>query len=210
MEAGLGKKHLAVFSSGQGSNAAAVYEAFKTHEQVQLSLVVSDNPQAGVLRLAQTWGIPTYMCTAADLQQPDRLIAELAAYKVHFIALAGFLRLLPRQVVQAYPKRIFNIHPALLPKYGGKGMYGLHVHKAVLDNEDSHSGITIHEVDEAYDQGPILHQAKFRIPYEQQPTPEWLATQIKQLEHSHYPRIIEEQIINSLPNAPMSATIRPI
>lgn len=191
---GVAKVHIAVFASGKGSNAEAICRAFAAH-YIKVALIVCNNPAAEVLQRAKRLEIPTFLCSNDVLaQQPAHLLEVLRKYHIHFIALAGFLRLLPAEIIAAYRRRILNIHPALLPKYGGKGMYGIHVHKAVIKNKERQTGITIHEVNEAYDQGRILFQAQVPIPQHLRPSPQWLAAEVAKLEHKHYPRILAQEI----------------
>ena len=185
---------LAVFASGRGSNASAIYEVFRKKTALQLTLIVSNNPKAKVLQWAKKEGISTYICTQMDLREPSKLIEILEAHSVAFIALAGFLCHVPGALIKAYPRRILNIHPSLLPAYGGKGMFGLHVHEAVLRAKEQYTGITIHFVDENYDTGPILYQKRIKIQYENNPNPTalWLAEEVLKLEYQYYPHFIEK------------------
>jgi phosphoribosylglycinamide formyltransferase 1 len=186
-------KHFAIFASGAGSNAAAIIRHFKDHPGARVALVACNKPGAGVIQIAQLAGIPVCMLDKERFFRGDAHLADLASFGVDAIVLAGFLWKIPSSLVAAFPGRIINIHPALLPKYGGKGMYGAHVHEAVIRNRESASGITIHEVDEHYDHGQPIFQAT--LPVNEMDTPETLAQRIHKLEHQHYPRVIENWLL---------------
>jgi phosphoribosylglycinamide formyltransferase-1 len=177
-----------IFASGRGSNARAIIDHFKTTGQARVSLIVSNKTDAGVLDIAKDEHIP-FLIIDRETIKGTLLLEQLAAYNPSLIVLAGFLWKIPASLVAAYPNRIVNIHPALLPNYGGKGMYGHHVHNAVLANKERESGITIHYVNEVYDSGDIITQARCRI--EENDTADTLANKIHQLEHFFYPRSIE-------------------
>ena len=154
------KNHIAIFASGAGSNARKIIEFFQGSPQAAVSLIVCNKPNAGVLQIARDANIPHQLIQSSDLKEPANLIRVLGEHAINFIVLAGFLQKIPSGLIQAFPKAIVNIHPALLPAYGGKGMYGRHVHEAVIRNADKESGISIHWVDEQYDHGQIIFQAK--------------------------------------------------
>lgn len=181
-------KSLIIFASGQGSNAKAILQYFKTQGGATVSLIVCNNPQAGVINMAAEENIPVRMIDRNGLKSQD-LITELQNHQPDLIVLAGFLWKIPEAVVLAFPEKIINLHPALLPKYGGKGMYGKHVHEAVKAAGDIISGITIHWVNEHYDEGGIILQA--HCPVVAKDSPEDIATRIHQLEHFYLPRTIE-------------------
>ncbi|MBO9634576.1 MAG: phosphoribosylglycinamide formyltransferase [Chitinophagaceae bacterium] len=183
---------VAVFASGAGSNAAKIIEYFSGKPGIEVALIVSNKPEAGVLGIAQKEGIPTLLIEKEKFFRGNAYVNELQHAGIGFIVLAGFLWKVPSALVQAFSGRIVNIHPALLPNYGGKGMYGMHVHKAVIDAKEKESGITIHFVDEVYDHGAVIYQAICSIT--DTDTPDSLAQKIHQLEHAHYPRVIEEVI----------------
>lgn len=183
------KKRIAIFASGSGSNAQKIIEHFKRSPVAEVVLVLSNNPQAYVLQRADNFEIPSHVFTRHEFYQTDDVIKLLKNLQVDLIVLAGFLWLVPQSLLKAFPNRIINIHPALLPKYGGKGMYGDHVHNAVLANKDEESGITIHFVNEHFDEGEIIHQSRFRI--EPGDTLEIIKFKGQQLEHHHFPRVIE-------------------
>jgi phosphoribosylglycinamide formyltransferase-1 len=188
-------KELAVFSSGTGSNTARIIDHFRHHPSIHVRLIVSNNPNAGVLDIASKEHIQTLLIEKDRFFRGDAYLPELTRHHIDFIVLAGFLWKIPAALVQAYPRRIVNIHPALLPKYGGKGMYGHFVHEAVIAAGEKESGITIHYVDELYDHGQAIFQEKVVI--EPGDTPETLAKKVRYLEHSHFPRVIGEVVTQS-------------
>lgn len=183
---------IAIFASGTGSNAKKIIEHFKNNDLVKIVLVVCNNPEAGVFQIAKAAGIDSLLIERERFFRGDGYIPELTKYPIDLIILAGFLWKVPSPVLKAWPASIINIHPALLPKYGGKGMYGLRVHEAVLANKDKESGISIHYVDDVYDNGEIIRQVS--CPVSETDTPESLAQKIHELEHQHYPKVIEEVI----------------
>lgn len=182
-------KKIAVFASGAGSNAAKIIEHFRHHDRARVSLIVCNNPAAGVLQIADKENIPALLLEKEKFFRDDAYAGELKARGIDLIVLAGFLWKIPATLVKSFPHRIINIHPALLPQYGGKGMYGQNVHRAVIANKEKESGISIHYVDEIYDNGEIIFQAT--CPVEEKDTPELLAHRIQVLEHIHYPAVIE-------------------
>ncbi|HET6253922.1 MAG TPA: phosphoribosylglycinamide formyltransferase [Puia sp.] len=184
--------NLAIFSSGAGSNAARIIQHFQDHPTISVHLICCNNPNAGVLNIAAAAGVPVLLIEKEEFFRGSAYVPELQARNIGFIVLAGFLWKIPPRLVQAYSRRIINIHPALLPKYGGKGMYGRHVHEAVIAAGEKESGITIHYVDELYDHGQAIFQAKAVV--EPGDTPETLAKKIQYLEHTHFPRVIEEAV----------------
>jgi formyltetrahydrofolate-dependent phosphoribosylglycinamide formyltransferase len=193
------KVRLAIFASGSGSNAARIMEYFKNHYRVEVALLVCNKPGAGALHHAANYGVSTLLIHKEQFFQGNGYNDELLASGIDFIALAGFLWKIPPSLIAAFPHRIVNIHPALLPKYGGKGMYGARVHQAVLDAGDTESGITIHYVDELYDHGASIFQAK--CPVLPGDTPGILAQRIHALEHAHFAPQLEKLLlsINSRP-----------
>ncbi len=189
--------HIAIFATGAGSNAKAIIQATLQHKlHYKVALIVTNNPNAGVLQVAQEYGIPTCILNAAALHNAHDYIPQLKQYGIAYIILAGFLLKIPTVLIQAYPKRIINIHPALLPKYGGKGMYGHHVHQAVIYNKEAQSGITIHLVNEVYDAGLILFQATCVVTSSD--TIATLADKVHRLEHAHYAGIIDAVITSKV------------
>jgi len=183
-------KKIAVFASGSGSNAQKIIEYFSNNDTGEVALVLSNSKDAYVLERAKSYDIPTLVFSKQALYETNEIINILQEHNIDIIVLAGFLLLIPVHLIRAFPDKIINIHPALLPKYGGKGMYGLHVHKAVLDNNEKKSGITIHYVNEEYDKGEIIFQATCTVLPDD--TPESLANRIHALEHEHYPYIVEQ------------------
>lgn len=186
-------KKLALFASGTGSNVRRIVAWFEDNPRVEIALVVCNRPDAPVVSFAMEAGIPVRLLQKEDLYGDDRLSRELQAMGVDLVVLAGFLWLIPDHLIAAFPGRILNLHPSLLPKYGGKGMYGRHVHEAVLAAGDSESGITIHEVNARYDEGAILFQA--HCPVLPGDTPESLAARIHELEHRYLPLLIEKRLV---------------
>lgn len=180
---------IAIFASGAGSNAKKIIEYFNNSKDIQIGLIVCNNPAAGVLAIAAANNIRVLILERERFSKGDGYLPELKRPGINFIVLAGFLWKLPPVLINAYPKKIINIHPALLPKYGGKGMYGHHVHDAVIANKEKQSGISIHFADERYDHGEIIFQATCDLT--DADTPETLAQKIHLLEHQHYPAVIE-------------------
>lgn len=181
---------MAIFASGQGSNAANIIEYFKNRVDVKVVLIVCNKPGAGVLSIALNNQIPTLLIEKDRFAKGDAYLPELKAAGVDFIVLAGFLWKVPPALIAGYPNQIINIHPALLPKYGGKGMYGGKVHEAVIAAGEPESGITIHFVNEHYDEGASIFQAACKI--EPTDTAEILASKIHELEYAHFPKQIDE------------------
>lgn len=184
--------HLAIFISGSGSNAEAIFLHFQHHSSIKVKLVLSNNPDAYGLERARKFSIPSKVFTRAQFRESEEVLQWLKDAGITHIVLAGFLWLIPAYLVKAFPHRIINIHPALLPKFGGKGMYGMKVHEAVRASEDAQTGITIHEVDEKYDEGRTLFQAVIEI--DPSDTPKEIAEKVQRLEHLHYPQVIEEWV----------------
>lgn len=184
--------HIAVFASGAGTNARKILTFFEGSPEVRIGLIVSSRKDALVLKIAEEQGIPAILLERKSFYEGKAILEILRKHSIDLIVLAGFLWLMPAYLVKAYNRKIVNIHPALLPSHGGKGMYGHHVHEAVLEAGDKESGITIHLVDEDYDRGQILFQAK--CPVEASDTPETLAQRVQQLEHHYYAQIIDQYI----------------
>ena len=181
---------IAIFASGAGSNAQKIIDHFRDSDRINVSLVVCNKPGAGVLQIAAKEEIPSLVIEKEKFFRGNAYTDELQEAGIDFIILAGFLWKIPAALIRAYPGKIINIHPALLPAYGGKGMYGHHVHQAVIDHQEKESGITIHYVDEQYDHGDIIFQAK--CPVLASDTADTLASRIHQLEHQHYPAVIQQ------------------
>ncbi|MBE2289048.1 MAG: phosphoribosylglycinamide formyltransferase [Chitinophagaceae bacterium] len=180
--------NLIIFASGAGTNAAAIINWFKANGKARVSLIVCNKPQAGVLKIAERENIPTLLIDKQSIQS-DEFVSTLQSHNPRLIVLAGFLWKIPATMTTAFPDKIINIHPALLPNYGGKGMYGHHVHEAVIAAGEQESGITIHYVNEAYDEGNTIVQA--HCPVVAGDTPDSLAARIHKLEHYYFPRVIE-------------------
>ena len=184
------KKRIAIFASGSGSNAQKIMEHFKKHTDAEVAIVLTNNPEAYVLQRADNFEIPTHIFDKHEFYQTNEVLDLLKNLNIDIIVLAGFLWLVPDTILANYPKRIINIHPALLPKYGGKGMYGDRVHKEVLANGDEESGISIHYVNQDFDTGEIIYQARFKI--EKNDDLEIIKFKGQQLEHQYFPKIIEQ------------------
>lgn len=181
---------IAIFASGTGTNAHKIIAHFSNKaKNIVPALVVCNKPDAGVIAIAKDWNVEVLMIAKEPFFNGDAYVPFLQARGIDFIVLAGFLWKLPAKLIAAYPDKIINIHPALLPNYGGKGMYGSHVHAAVIANKEKESGITIHYVNEHYDEGAIIFQAKTTV--ENNDTPETLAAKIHALEHQYFPATIE-------------------
>jgi phosphoribosylglycinamide formyltransferase-1 len=181
-------KRIAIFASGSGSNAQKIIEHFAGNEQVEVSLVLTNNADAYVLKRASALKVPAYVFDRQMLYESGQVHDILKEAGIDFIVLAGFLWLVPQDILQGWPGRIVNIHPALLPKFGGKGMYGDRVHKAVIEAGEKETGISIHYVNEKYDEGQIIFQEKFDILPDD--TPESIAERVHVLEHKHFPAVI--------------------
>jgi phosphoribosylglycinamide formyltransferase-1 len=188
-------KNIAIFASGAGSNAEKIIQYFNKKQTAAIKLIVCNKPDAGVLKVAKNYGILTLLIEKEKFLKGDAYVDELKAAEIDFIVLAGFLWKIPLLLIDSFPNKIINIHPALLPKYGGKGMYGMHVHEAVVNNKEVETGITIHYVDGQYDHGDIIFQAKCEVLASDSPTD--VAQKIHSLEHAHFPAVIEK-VIESL------------
>ena len=187
-------KKILLFASGTGSNVENIIHHFKNHHDIIVVSVYTNNPNAKVLDKAKNHNIPTLIFNREQLTD-GFVFDKIAELKPDLIVLAGFLWKMPEEIVKAYPNKIINIHPALLPKYGGKGMYGIKVHQKVLENKEKETGITIHYVNEHYDEGEFIFQQKVAI--EDCKTPEDVANKIHELEHKYFPIIIEK-ILNPI------------
>jgi phosphoribosylglycinamide formyltransferase-1 len=187
-------KKILLFASGTGSNVGNIIQHFKNHHDIIVVGVYTNNPNAKVLDIAKNHNIPTLIFDREQLTD-GFVLDKLAEIKPDLIVLAGFLWKMPEDIVSAYPNKIINIHPALLPKYGGKGMYGIKVHQMVLENKEKETGITIHYVNEHYDEGEFIFQQKVAI--EDCKTPEDVANKIHELEHMHFPIIIEKLLTSN-------------
>jgi phosphoribosylglycinamide formyltransferase-1 len=186
-------KTIAIFASGSGTNAQNIIEYFKKKDNIKIVLILSNKKNAFVLERAKTFNIPFIIFDRKQFYESEHIVDLLLEKHIDLIVLAGFMWLIPNNLIQAFPDRIINIHPALLPKYGGKGMYGINVHRAVIKNNEKESGISIHLVNEKYDEGKIIFQAKCNVDISD--TPEKLAKRIHLLEHEHFPKIIEKLLL---------------
>lgn len=187
---------VAILASGSGTNAQNLIRYFRNHEKIEMALVISNRGDAFVLDRAEMENVPSAVIPKALWDDKEYVTGILQKYNIHFLVLAGYLLLIPSWIVSLYSGRIINIHPSLLPKYGGKGLYGDKVHQAVLSSGDSKSGITIHYVNEEYDSGDIIFQSECDV-YASD-TPETLAARIHELEYFHFPRVVEEVIQSNL------------
>ena len=184
------KVRIAVFASGAGSNAQALITFFRNSELATVALIVCNKPGAGVISIAEKEAVPVLLIEKEAFFRGDAYLPILKKEAIDFIVLAGFLWKIPQTLIEAYPKRIVNLHPALLPKYGGKGMYGRFVHEAVLNSGELETGITIHYVDELYDNGDVIFQTA--CPVLPGDGPADISDRIHRLEHIHYPRVVED------------------
>lgn len=185
-------KNIAIFASGTGTNARKIIEHFADKEDIAVRLVVSNRSDAPVLAIAGEFGIDTLLLSRREFYETQQLLTDLKNYGIDFVVLAGFLWLIPSYLVKQYEGRMINIHPALLPKYGGRGMYGMHVHRAVAGSGDSETGITIHWVNDRYDEGAAVFQA--RCPVYPGDSPESIAKRVQQLEHRYFPLVVEKLV----------------
>jgi len=183
---------IVILASGSGSNAERITQYFSSHKNVEISYILSNKNDAFVLERAKKHGIKTKVFSNKEMKEQIEFL-NLLKTEADFIVLAGFLLKVPEHIIKAFPNKIINIHPALLPNYGGKGMYGMHVHRAVKKNNETETGITIHYINENYDEGAIIFQAKTALTTED--TPETIANKIHELEQQHFPNVIE-QVIN--------------
>jgi phosphoribosylglycinamide formyltransferase-1 len=185
-------KKIAIFASGSGTNFENITQYFKNTDIARVTMLVCNKLQAGVIARAQKLRVPAVLISDRTLKNPQILLETLQSEEIDMIVLAGFLKLMPQILIEAYPHKILNIHPALLPQYGGRGMYGNHVHNAVVLAGEKNSGITVHYVNAQYDEGEILFQQMTVLAPDE--TPETLAQKIQALEYLHYPRVIEKEI----------------
>lgn len=185
---------IAVFASGSGSNAEEIFTYFQYHPSVEVKLLLSNNEKAQALQRAEKFKIKTRTFTKTQFRETYEVLSWLKEEKITHIVLAGFMWLVPDYLTHNYSGRIINIHPALLPKFGGKGMYGIFVHEAVKQAAETETGITIHEVNEQYDEGKIVFQATCGV--DANDTPQSIALKVQQLEHMHYPKAIERWVMN--------------
>jgi len=187
-------KRIAIFASGSGSNAEKICEYFSDRTDVQVNLIFTNNPEAGVIQRARRLHVPVVVFDRKTFYESNRILEILKNNQTDLIVLAGFMMLIPASLVEAFPDKMVNIHPALLPKFGGKGMYGHFVHEAVVASKEKESGITIHFVNENYDEGNIIFQTSCTVT--ETDTPDSVADKIHVLEHAHFPRVIDEVLSN--------------
>lgn len=181
-------KRIAIFASGQGTNADTIARFFLDSELGAVELVVTNNKHAGVIEKAHKLGIRCLVLEPEEMGS-ENFLNTLKTHKIDLIALAGFLKKVPKSILDAYPNAVINVHPSLLPDYGGPGMYGMHVHRAVVENEEEETGITIHYVSDDYDEGEVIFQEAVDIDFED--SPEDVQYKVQQLEYKHYPEVIE-------------------
>ncbi len=187
--------NIAIFASGSGSNAENIIQYFAARNEVHFPIILSNKQDAGIHERAKRLGVPVICFTSKELKETDNVLNILKEHQIDFIVLAGFLLKVPANLINAYPNKIINIHPALLPKYGGKGMYGSHVHEAVVAAKEKESGITIHYVNEMYDEGQIIFQAKCEVlPSD---TADMVAEKVHELEYNFFPKVIEELLTDA-------------
>ena len=188
-------KRILIFASGSGSNAENIIKYFENKSTGTVVAVFSNNSSAGVLDRAKKLDVPTVIFSKDDLNS-GKVLQSVSQFQPDVIVLAGFLLKFPDDLIETYPNGVINIHPALLPKFGGKGMYGMHIHKAVVENKETETGITIHYVNENYDEGNIIFQQNVALSVSD--TPESVAAKIHELEQKHFPEIIEKLLLNNL------------
>jgi phosphoribosylglycinamide formyltransferase 1 len=186
-------KKIAIFASGSGTNAENIIKYFQNHSTIKVELVFTNKLDAFVIERAKNLDVDCQIFSRNDFYETDKVLKILDARNIDFIILAGFLWLIPSNLINVFQKRIINIHPALLPNYGGKGMYGMKVHEAVIQNKENESGISIHFVNDKYDEGELIFQAKCDIKADD--TPESLANKVHMLEYKYFPEIIEKTIL---------------
>ena len=182
-------RNIAIFGSGSGTNAENIIQYFTRNDRILVAVVLSDKREAGIHERARNLGVPSFTFSFVDFKEGGVILDKLAEYNVSFIVLAGFMQLVSPVIINAFPNRIINIHPALLPKFGGKGMYGAHVHEAVVAAKETQTGITVHYVNERYDEGAVVFQAV--CPVFPDDTPDDVATKVHALEYKHFPQVIE-------------------
>lgn len=186
------RKKIAIFGSGSGTNAENIIQYFRCNSSIEVALVISNRSDAYILERAKQHNLPAILFSKADFQREEIVLSTLRLYQIDFLVLAGFLLQIPAWLIRLYPNKIINIHPALLPKFGGKGMYGDRVHQSVVEAGEKESGITIHYVDEHYDSGATIFQAT--CPVLPSDSFHEVAAKVHELEYAHFPRIIEETV----------------
>lgn len=189
-------KNIAIFASGTGSNAVRLYQYFAEKKaEINVALLVCNKAEAAVVQKMEDFNVPVFILTNKEVESGNTLLQKLEEHQINWIILAGFLRKIPDLIIKRYTNKIINIHPSLLPKYGGKGMYGMNVHKAVVENKEKESGISIHLVNEVYDDGKILFQKSCAL--SPSDLAEDVAKKVQQLEHDYFPKVVEETINQS-------------
>ena len=188
-------KKIAILASGSGSNAENLISYFNQHDTAKVVFVLTNNPHAGVINRCKRLAVPVFVMANSEFENPDNVLQLLNKNQVDVIVLAGFLRKIHPRLIDAFPNSIINIHPALLPSFGGKGMYGEKVHQAVINAKEKESGISIHFVNDEYDEGKIIFQAKCAV--DKHETVLSLAEKIHQLEHQHFPKVLEQLLLNT-------------
>ena len=183
-------KKIVLFASGSGTNAANIIKYFQHSNKAEIVLVLTNKKNAGVIGRVQNLGVDTFVFTRKELYESGEVLERLRIIQPDLIVLAGFLWMFPPIILQEFQDKVVNIHPALLPKYGGKGMYGMNVHQAVVDQKETESGISIHFVNEVYDEGKLIFQKS--VPITPEDTPEAVAEKIHALEYEHFPKVIEQ------------------
>lgn len=187
------EQRIAIFASGAGTNAENCIRYFRDHASIYIALIVTNKSNAGVIDVAARYGIPVELVVMKSDHDAEHTLQVLRQYRINAILLAGYLSLIPSVLIKAFPHRIINLHPALLPKFGGKGMYGRKVHEAVYAAGEKETGITIHEVDEEYDHGAVLFQARTEITSED--TPATIEEKVRVLEYMHLPHVVEKLLL---------------
>ena len=190
------KFKIAILGSGGGTNAQAIIDRFRNHPFIEVSQVISNNSSARILERAYENHISTFVINRNSLYETGQLLEILNEAKIDLVVLAGFLWLIPKNLIEQFPKKIINIHPTLLPNFGGKGMYGMYVHKAVIAAKEKKSGITIHFVNEKFDSGEVIFQKSISLSPEE--TAESLSKKVLKLEHQHFPEVIEKLLTSRL------------
>ena len=190
--------NIAIFASGSGSNAENIVNYFASHQDINIAMIISNKPDAYVHERSKRLDVPSFTFKKSDFDEGTAVLNKMAEYEIGFIVLAGFLLKVPHSIMEAFPNCIINIHPALLPKHGGKGMYGNNVHNAVKNAGEKETGITIHYINENYDEGDIIFQAMCEVT--DLDTTQDIANKVQNLEQMHFPKIIEEIVRNNLKN----------
>lgn len=191
----MGKARLAIFASGTGSNALNLVKFFTNHADIEVSMILSNKVDAPVVSKAKDLGMSVEVINNEQAADAEFMIETCQKHQTDFIALAGYLRKIPAGLIQSFPNKIFNVHPALLPKFGGPGMYGMNVHRAVVEQKEKESGMTVHYVNENYDEGARI--AQFYCPVTNEDTPEIVQQKVQVLEHAYFATVIEKSILNA-------------